>query len=134
MASPLNNTVNIIKKNKALISTLILVFVIMGTYYWYVYSEYKKEQDRYQKARIAGVCPDYWENVGDGTKITLKCKNVKKIGRCNITDSNNEKNFDNELYTNKENGDLAKCKWSKYCRAPWEGISDLCADVDMEWN
>lgn len=118
--------VDAINKNKALIGILIVIFIIMGTYYWHVYSEYKKTKDLHQKARIASICPDYWENIGDGKNITQRCKNVQKIGRCNITGTQT-KDFGNELYKDP----IAKCKWSKYCRAPWEGISHLCADVDM---
>tara|TARA_Y100000389_G_C17313142_1_gene439030 strand:+ start:365 stop:748 length:384 start_codon:yes stop_codon:yes gene_type:complete len=101
-----------------------IVIVVISTIFWYQYREWKKVQDSFQKARIANVCPDYWENVGDGKNKTQVCKNVKKIGRCNITDET--KDFGVDLYKDP----VAKCKWSKYCDAPWEGISHLCADVN----
>ena len=123
-----NDFINGVKNNKELIGTLLVIFVIMGTYYWHVYSEYKKTKDQYQKARVAAICPDYWENISDGKSNTQRCKNVKKIGRCNLLDTNNIKDFSAELYEDP----IAKCKWSKYCRAPWEGVSNLCADVDVD--
>ena len=101
-----------------------ILIVAISTNFWYQYREWKKMQDSFQKARIANVCPDYWENVGDGQNKTQVCKNVKKIGRCNITDET--KDFGVDLYKDP----IAKCKWSKYCDAPWEGISHLCADVN----
>ena len=103
---------------------LTLTGVVILTLFWYQYREWKKTQDDYQKKRIANVCPDYWENVSDGQNKTQVCKNVKKIGRCNIVDDT--KDFGIDLY----NDPIAKCKWSKYCKAPWEGISHLCADVN----
>ena len=53
-----------------------------------------------------------------------KCKNEKNIGRCN---HNIDKDFSSKLYQD----DIAKCKWSKYCNAPWEGVDNLCADLTV---
>ena len=102
-----------------------VVLIIVFTHIWYEYREWKKTQDDYQQAKISNVCPDYWENVGDGKNKTQQCKNVHKIGRCNIT--NNIKDFGVDLYKDP----IAKCKWSKYCAAPWEGISHLCSDINQ---
>lgn len=129
MASSLSDSTNIIKKNKVLIGTLVIIFVCFGTYYWYLYSEYKKERDIHQKTRVAGICPDYWVNTGDGSKPSLICRNEQKIGRCNLNTGELEKDFGIAPYNDKINGDLAKCKWSKYCNAPWEGIDHLCSDI-----
>lgn len=103
---------------------LAVTSIVFLGYYLYQYREWKKTQDDYQKKRIANVCPDYWHNVSDGENKTRVCKNVTKIGRCNIID--HIKDFGIDLY----NDPIAKCKWSKYCKAPWEGISHLCADVN----
>ena len=103
---------------------LAVTGIVILTLFWYQYREWKKTQDDYQKKRIANVCPDYWHNVSDGENKTRVCKNVTKIGRCNIID--HIKDFGIDLY----NDPIAKCKWSKYCKAPWEGISHLCADVN----
>ena len=48
-------------------------------------------------------------------------QNVKNIGRCNLG-QNNIMDFSDPLYEE----DTAKCKWSKFCEASWEGIDHLC--------
>ena len=115
------------EKNKFLVGLLVVIFVVMGTYYYYQFRELKKQEDRYQKARVANVCPDYWENVGDGKEKSQVCKNVHNIGRCNISNSKT-KDFGIDLYKNSDTGPMAKCHWSKYCQSPWEGYDHLCAE------
>ena len=53
-----------------------------------------------------------------------KHKKPKNIGRCNF---NIKKDFSSNLYKD----DIAKCKWSKYCNAPWEGVDHLCSDLTV---
>ena len=117
------------EKNQFLVGLLVIIFVVMGTYYYYEFKELNKQQKKYQKARIANVCPDYWENSGDGKKKTHRCRNVHNIGICNTTPESNEKNFGMPLYQNETDGPKAKCHWSKYCKAPWEGYDHLCSEI-----
>ena len=116
------------EKNQFLVGMLVIIFVIMGTYYYYEFKELKKQENKYQKARIANVCPDYWENVGDGKEKSSVCKNTHKIGTCNILDGQDTKDFGLDLYTNTDEGALAKCNWSQYCDSPWEGYDHLCSE------
>jgi hypothetical protein len=114
------------RNNQELIGALVIIFIIMATYYYYLYKEYKKTKDTYDSKRFVSICPDYWSltsNSNPEDKI-IKCKNEKNIGRCN---HNIDKDFSSKLYQD----DIAKCKWSKYCNAPWEGVDHLCADLTV---
>ena len=123
------------EKNKFLVGLLVIIFVIMGTYYYYEFKELKKEESKFQKARIGGVCPDYWENVSISTesgKKSGKCKNTHNIGICNLKLDEKIKDFgEGTLYSNTETGPSAKCYWSKMCKSPWEGYDHLCGDIDV---
>ena len=120
-----------LKKNQELTAVILFVFIIMATYYYYLWREYKKDKDTYQVKKQIALCPDYWvldehKNVA-GQQAVIKCSNPKKIGGCNYTAP---KDFGSELYF----GDtlekkVNKCNWSKYCNAPWEGIDHLCSDL-----
>lgn len=112
-------------KNGLLIGVIVVIIVSMGAYYWHAYQKYKQSQEALEMSKIPNVCPDYWVNDSDGRKKTLKCKNVKGIGICNLSEDNNTKDFSGELYKDP----VAKCNWSKFCNAPWEGYDHLCADI-----
>ena len=117
-----------LKQNIELVATIIIVFIVMGTYYFYLYREYKKTKKTFEMKRYTSTCPDYWtltdnSNPND-TNPVIMCSNPKKIGRCNYTEP---KDFSSDLYKD----DIAKCKWSKYCNAPWEGVDNLCADLTI---
>lgn len=115
-----------IRQNIELLSAITIVFIVMGTYYFYMFREYKKTKTSFEIKRYTSTCPDYWTISGNSNpndkKPKIICKNPKKIGRCNFTE---DKDFSSDLYKD----DIAKCKWSKYCNAPWEGIDNLCADL-----
>jgi hypothetical protein len=121
-----------INKNYELVLVIVIIFIVMATYYFYLWREYKKETDTYQVKKEITLCPDYWtllehKNI-PGQQAVVKCQNTKKIGGCNM---NSPKDFGSKLYfgdTFEKN--VAKCKWSKYCNAPWEGIDHLCADMN----
>ena len=104
------------QQNQELILVILFVFICMGTYYYYLFREYKKTQDALKLAKVVPQCPDYWKSLGDN-----KCQNVKNIGRCNLG-QNNTMDFSDPLYEE----DTSKCKWSKFCEASWEGIDHLC--------
>ena len=120
------------KSDAFLIGFLVLIGIIMGVIYWNEHRENKKKEDMYQKARISGICPDYWENVNSEDQDEIKCRNTHKMGRCNISGSG-IKDFGKPPYfngRNPEDGDMAKCNWSKYCNVSWEGIDHLCSDMN----
>jgi hypothetical protein len=112
------------KNNLNLIGALVIVFIIMATYYYYLYKEYRKTKDTYESKRHISICPDYWSLTSNSNPDdnVIKCENNKNIGRCNL---NSSKDFSAKLYKD----DIAKCKWSKYCNSPWEGVDHLCADL-----
>ena len=107
--------------NKALLLTQIIIIVFMGTYYWYRYREIQNKRDLYQDKGIASMCPDTWIVKGEN-----KCQNDKNIGRCNL--GKNIKDFSAEYYKDPK----AKCVWSKYCKAPWQHIDNLCSDYNAK--
>ena len=121
------NLIAAMRENVELVITLVMVFVVMITYYFYLFREYNKTKQSFQMKRYTSICPDYWtlsENSNpNDTNPTIICNNPKKIGRCFES-----KDFSTDLY--KE--DIAKCKWSKYCNAPWEGVDNLCADLTLK--
>ena len=103
-------------ENQELIFVIIMIFVVMGTYYYYLFREYNKTEDALKKNKLVPQCPDYWKTIDNN-----KCQNIKNIGRCNLG-SNNVMDFSDKLYAE----DVNKCKWSKFCEASWEGIDHLC--------
>jgi hypothetical protein len=72
-------------------------------------------------------CPNFFEIINDrGQKM---CKNVYKLGKCNISDNNKISAFfdeKDEFFTDKKRGDLRKCLWAKECDVSWDGIDRLC--------
>lgn len=115
-----------LNNNIEMVIVILLIVFGMGGYYIYLYREYQKTKDSFEMKRYVPLCPDYWSITEDSNPTsdspTIKCRNDKKIGRCNYNDP---KDFSTDLYKD----DIAKCKWSKYCNAPWEGIDNLCADL-----
>ena len=119
-----------LRKNQELTGVIIFIFLVMGTYYFYLFREYKKDKNTFQIKKQIALCPDYWvlnkhENT-PGKQAVVECSNPKKVGGCNYI---SPKDFGSDLYfgdTLEKN--VAKCKWSKYCNAPWEGIDHLCSD------
>ena len=122
-----DNVQKFFSKNGFLIGVIVVIIVSMGAYYWHAYKKYKQSEEALEMSKIPNVCPDYWVNDSgiDGRKKTLKCKNVENIGVCNLSEGNRTKDFSGELYKDP----MAKCNWSKFCNAPWEGYDHLCADV-----
>ena len=121
-----DNVQKFFAKNGLLIGVIVVILVSMGAYYWHAYKKYKESEEALEMSKIPNVCPDYWVNDSgkDGRKKTLKCKNVEGIGVCNLT-GDRTKDFSGDLYKDPK----AKCNWSKFCNAPWEGYDHLCADI-----
>lgn len=112
--------------NKAFSIILLVFFITYMTYQWYLYRENKKKQDLFQTKKATNTCPDYWQNVST-SKDKLTCKNVHNLGRYNY--GPNVKDFDG-MYQDPEKGDLRKCHYAKLAKISWEGIDNLCPDVD----
>jgi len=117
------------KADPELIIVIVLILVVMGVYYFYLYREYDKNRKKLQEKKSTGQCPDYWRvltKYSSSPAATSGCENTQRIGRCHVG-ANRVMDFSDELYTNRETGDIAKCRWSKHCKAPWQGIDTLCA-------
>tara|TARA_B100000035_G_C20933486_1_gene524122 strand:- start:224 stop:592 length:369 start_codon:yes stop_codon:yes gene_type:complete len=75
-------------------------------------------------------CPDYWKVISPD-EDNLVCQNVHRIGDCKNADINTNDiedqtmNFSEAPFTG-QNGEYFKCMWAKKCRAPWEGVDNLC--------
>ena len=95
-----------VKNNIEMVIVILFIVFGMGGYYIYLYMEYKKTKDTFEMKRYVGLCPDYWSLTEDSNPTsdlpTIKCKNDKKIGRCNY---NTPKDFSTDLYKD----DIAKC-------------------------
>lgn len=110
------------KININLIVTIIgiIVFFYLALSYYNSYRKYIKGKE--PKSRIRLECPDYWAVEGNNI-----CRNIHKIGKCSLMgDRGSVVDFNDEIFQDKATGNYAKCKWSKKCQSPWEGIDDLC--------
>ena len=99
-----------------IVGVLSLIFIII-----YIYQNYKKILPKPTGQMISSTCPDYWESIGNG-----QCKNVNALGSCSKTEGSNVIDFGGEVFTNKNTGDYAKCKWAKSCNVSWGNIDRLC--------
>ena len=128
----LANNINNIANNKGISGTysnlhVVVIFVSVLIVVWvlvYTYNRFKAQKKKAKEdAKIKpAICPDYWESLGDN-----RCKNVHKIGKCNLGDVGSDiTDFNSEIYTHKKIGNISKCEWSKKCESPWEEISNLC--------
>ena len=70
---------------------------------------------------MSSTCPDYWDSIGSG-----KCQNTNSLGSCSNTEGANVMDFSGEVFTNKNTGDYAKCKWAKSCNVSWGHIDRGC--------
>tara|TARA_B100001057_G_scaffold475327_1_gene541995 strand:+ start:776 stop:1153 length:378 start_codon:yes stop_codon:yes gene_type:complete len=114
---------------KELVSAILFIFLVMIVYYSFRYYKTTQEQKLLDRQKIPSLCPDYWKlSTGvnpneENPDIICKLEGnefMGKIGRCG-----NSQDFSGDIF--KE--DINKCKWSKLCDAPWEGIDNLCADI-----
>ena len=103
------------------IALLLLVLIII-----YFYNEYKNITDSSDSStnntdKYYSPCPDYWNNIGEN-----QCQNINKLGSCSKNTNNMIMDFNDKIFTNKLNGNYAKCKWAKGCGVSWENIDKLC--------
>lgn len=120
-------------KNVLIISALLSFLIIVGISIKIIldYLKYKKLKDNTIFPPWPSICPDYWavndvsyNNLGEKQ---VKCKNIHKIGDCNIGDNEEDKivDFNDPIFAGGQ-GPYYKCSWSRKCKAPWEGIDSLC--------
>ena len=99
-----------------IIGVLSLIFIII-----YIYNNYKKLSPTPTGTIMSAMCPDYWDSIGNG-----KCQNTNSLGSCSNTEGANVMDFSGEVFTNKNTGDYAKCKWAKSCNVSWGHIDRGC--------
>ena len=95
----------------SVIFTIIGIVVIVS----WIMVQYNKAFTKILKSKSwppnVNACPDYWEKTQDG-----KCKNIKKLGSCNLEDDGKD--------LTKMNKDQ-KCGWAKSCGVTWDGFCEL---------
>jgi hypothetical protein len=86
---------------------LIVILVVIG----YSLSNSKTNK---KWPPIIGNCPDYWEDITDGTVTdgSIKCKNTQSMGNCGAT-----KTF------LKTDTPCIKYTWATSCGVAWDGIT-----------
>lgn len=105
---------------------IVVSVVLLGVYYYRQYKSFKEEQSKRVWPPVTQPCPDYWIHQGNNV-----CKNVHQIGICpqgadGQIMPQGEVAFNTSNFTGAK-GDQEKCRWSKRCQAPWEGIDSKCA-------
>ena len=105
------------------------VFIVVGVLLLvgicvYLYNTYKAFKAKLLATNITLAtpsCPDYWDSLGNG-----KCQNTNSLGSCSTTAGANVMDFSGEIFTNKNTGNYAKCKWAKACNVAWSNVDRLC--------
>ena len=105
----------------AVIILLVLVFCIVKL----IYDIYKNKSlnKNVKFPPWPSKCPDYWQVINSSAD-NLRCKNINKIGICNLK-GDLIKSFDDAVYSGSK-GDYYKCSWANQCRVPWEGVDNIC--------
>ena len=103
-----NNFKKIFESKPIFVALIVLALIVSYNLFIELRDFNKLNKKRSKMPDFANECPDQW------SKVNRQCVNDFNIGgKCGST------NFDN--YSKKQ-----KCKWSKKCQAPWEGIDDIC--------
>jgi hypothetical protein len=98
----------------------VLIFVGLCIYLYNVYKDFKDKLINKNEKTYAS-CPDYWDSIGNN-----KCQNSNMLGSCSNRPGSNIMDFSGEIFTNKNTGDYAKCKWANSCNLSWSGIDRIC--------
>ena len=100
-----------------IIGVLSLCFLII-----YIYKTYMAIKELTTNVTLPyAICPNYWDSIGN-----KKCKNVNSLGSCSKDIGANIMDFSGEIFTNKNTGDYAKCKWANACNVSWSNIDRIC--------
>lgn len=117
----INNTSRFTYLTTDSIILAIGIFIVIITII-YIYNQYrdakKKAQNEVIRKQKPAQCPDYWDSVGKNV-----CRNTHKIGKCG---HENTVSFNDPIFSNPKTSNYMKCKYSKECETPWQGIDNLC--------
>jgi hypothetical protein len=114
---------------------IVVVVVCVVSASIYFYREYKslaeKTKAKLRKETEPNSCPDYWEIVDKAVDETgkvksLKCKNVQHIGKVALNPGDDTITFDDEIFTNPNTRDIARCQWAKQNGVAWSGYERFC--------
>lgn len=106
------------------IVVIVALIILIGLLTWIGYGMYT-HQTSAEFPPVSSDCPDYWE-AKDG-----KCVNVKHLGNCNNTDSNNTVDFNSQHFK----GDDALCKkadWARRCKVTWNGVTNAGSSLQQK--
>jgi hypothetical protein len=124
----MNNTSNtvIIRRSTYTASTVIIIISVLALAFIavYLYNQYKEYNKKMLGTNITqgfAICPNYWDSIGNG-----KCQNTHLLGSCSNNEGANIMDFSGQVFTNKNTGDYAKCKWARACNVSWSGVERLC--------
>lgn len=117
-----NNNVTI-RKTTYTSDKVIIIVAILGLIFIiiYIYNNYKSLAIKPTGASLGTSCPDYWDSIGNS-----KCQNTNGLGSCSKIDGANIMDFSSDVFTNKNTGDYAKCKWAKACNVSWGHYDRVC--------
>lgn len=119
--------------SSSFIVIIVLLFVIGAGIYFY--REYKAISEATKKKLLKETepnsCPDYWEIVDKSVDETgkvksLKCKNVMHIGKVALNPGDDTFTFDDEIFTNPNTRNIARCQWAKQNGVAWSGYERFC--------
>lgn len=122
----MNNNSQSVRKYHYTSSTVLVIIGVLGfcglcVYLYNNYKDFKAKLLATAATHAAMSCPDYWDSLGNG-----KCQNTKMLGSCSNKPEANIMDFSGEIFTNKNTGDYAKCKWANACNVSWSGIDRSC--------
>ena len=120
----MNNTSQIPRKSTYSSTTFIIIIGCLSLLFIIIYS-----YNSYQEAKLLATsvtlpyasCPDYWDSIGTG-----RCQNSNALGKCSKDVGANIMDFSGEVFTNRNTGNYAKCKWANACNVSWSNIDRLC--------
>jgi len=109
--------------NRIMIGCILIICIGFPIYYYLQYLNWLESLSKIKFPPFPSKCPDYWEVDGID-----KCRNIHNIGICKKDDGTKDGNimdFGDPIFQGKK-GQMYKCSWAKKCKAPWEGIDQLC--------
>jgi len=119
-----NNSNHSIRKSTYTSTTFIIIIGCLSLAFIaiYMYNYYKKLKLLSTSITLPySSCPDYWDSIGNG-----QCQNTKALGTCSKDVGANIIDFSNEVFTNANTGNYAKCKVANACNISWSNIDRLC--------
>ena len=128
-----NSTVSAYLTTNTIITVVGILFILFtGVYFYNQYrNAQKKLKGESESDNVPNDCPDYWDIVSrsndkKGNLASITCRNTQKLGVCALDPNQDTFTFDDEIFTNPNTKDMARCKWSKQCQVAWDGYNNLC--------